>query len=57
MRRQTRNFMLGKTGIGSNYPVSVQSMCNTLTSDAAQTLKQINELLEKEMSPFMNNDN
>ena len=44
MRRQTRNFMLGKTGIGSNYPVSVQSMCNTLTSDAAQTLKQINEL-------------
>ena len=44
MRRTTRNFMLGKTGIGSQYPVTVQSMCNTPTSDADKTLKQINEL-------------
>ena len=46
MRRKTRNFMLGKVGIGSTYPVSIQSMCNTATSDAAKTLAQINEVAQ-----------
>ena len=44
MRRKTRNFLLGKVGIGSAYPVSIQSMCNTPTRDADATLAQINEL-------------
>ena len=46
MRRKTRNFMLGKVGIGSNHPVTIQSMCNTATSDAAKTLAQINEVAQ-----------
>ncbi|MBQ9088021.1 MAG: flavodoxin-dependent (E)-4-hydroxy-3-methylbut-2-enyl-diphosphate synthase [Lentisphaeria bacterium] len=44
MRRKTRNFMLGNVGIGSNYPVSIQSMCNTATSDAVATLAQLRQL-------------
>lgn len=46
MRRKTRNFMLGKVGIGSNHPVTIQSMCNTATSDAAKTLAQINKVAQ-----------
>ncbi|NDA84067.1 MAG: 4-hydroxy-3-methylbut-2-en-1-yl diphosphate synthase, partial [Actinobacteria bacterium] len=30
-RRKTKQLMVGKVGVGSNYPVSVQSMCTTLT--------------------------
>ncbi len=46
MRRNTRNFLLGNTGVGSNHPVTIQSMCNTATSDAAKTLAQINEVAQ-----------
>ncbi|MBR7120777.1 MAG: flavodoxin-dependent (E)-4-hydroxy-3-methylbut-2-enyl-diphosphate synthase [Lentisphaeria bacterium] len=45
MRRQTRNFLLGKVGIGSDYPVTVQSMCNTRTADIEQSLAQIDRLV------------
>lgn len=41
MRRATRNFYLGSVGIGSEHPVSVQSMCNTRTADVPATLAQI----------------
>ena len=44
MRRPTRNFFLGKVGVGSNHPVSIQSMCNTRTADIESTLKQIDEI-------------
>ena len=44
MRRKTRNFTLGKVGIGSDFPITIQSMCNTPTSDGAATLAQISEL-------------
>ena len=44
MRRSTRNFLLGNTGIGSNYPVTIQSMCNTRTADIDATLAQITSL-------------
>ena len=44
MRRKTRNFSLGKVGIGSDFPITIQSMCNTPTSDGRATLAQINEL-------------
>ncbi|MFZ5943669.1 MAG: flavodoxin-dependent (E)-4-hydroxy-3-methylbut-2-enyl-diphosphate synthase [Bacillota bacterium] len=44
VRRKTVNFMLGSIGIGSDYPVSVQSMTNTDTRNSQGTIKQINEL-------------
>ncbi len=43
-RRKTRNVKVGKIGIGSAYPVSVQSMTNTDTADLNATIAQIREL-------------
>ena len=43
-RRQTRQIKVGKVGVGSESPVSVQSMTTTLTSDVNSTLQQIAEL-------------
>src|SRR5215510_4915963 len=43
-RRQTRQIRVGKVGVGSDYPVSVQSMTTTLTADVNTTLQQIAEL-------------
>ena len=43
-RRKTKQLMVGKVGVGSDSPVSVQSMCTTLTSDVNATLQQIAEL-------------
>ena len=33
-RRPTRQLMVGNVGVGSDFPVSVQSMTTTLTADA-----------------------
>lgn len=46
VRRETRNVMVGNVGIGSAYPISIQSMTNTDTRDVASTLKQIRQLHE-----------
>ncbi|GAB2651674.1 flavodoxin-dependent (E)-4-hydroxy-3-methylbut-2-enyl-diphosphate synthase [Prescottella soli] len=43
-RRKTRQLMVGGVGVGSDYPVSVQSMCTTKTHDVNATLQQIAEL-------------
>ena len=43
-RRKTRQIQVGKVGVGSDSPVSVQSMTTTLTSDVNATLQQIAEL-------------
>ena len=43
-RRKTRQIRVGKIGVGSDSPVSVQSMTTTLTSDVNSTLQQIAEL-------------
>ena len=43
-RRKTRQIQVGKVGVGSESPVSVQSMTTTLTSDINATLQQIAEL-------------
>ncbi|MGH3844873.1 MAG: flavodoxin-dependent (E)-4-hydroxy-3-methylbut-2-enyl-diphosphate synthase, partial [Pseudonocardiaceae bacterium] len=43
-RRKTRQLLLGSLGVGSEHPVSVQSMTTTLTSDINATLQQIAEL-------------
>lgn len=44
MRRQTRTLHIGKLQVGGAAPVSVQSMTNTDTRDAAATVAQIREL-------------
>ncbi len=43
-RRQTRQIQVGAVGVGSEHPISVQSMTTTLTSDVNSTLQQIAEL-------------
>jgi len=43
-RRPTSQFMLGNVGVGSEHPVSVQSMTTTKTRDTEKTLEQIYEI-------------
>ncbi|KAB1949951.1 flavodoxin-dependent (E)-4-hydroxy-3-methylbut-2-enyl-diphosphate synthase [Brevibacterium linens] len=43
-RRKTRQINVGKVGVGSESPVSVQSMTTTQTTDINGTLQQIAEL-------------
>ena len=43
-RRKTRQIQVGKVKIGGDAPISIQSMTNTRTDDAAATLRQIGEL-------------
>ncbi|MDK7749803.1 flavodoxin-dependent (E)-4-hydroxy-3-methylbut-2-enyl-diphosphate synthase [Brevibacterium sp. UMB10442] len=43
-RRKTRQIKVGSVGVGSDYPVSVQSMTTTKTTDINGTLQQIAEL-------------
>ncbi|MBW0010293.1 MAG: flavodoxin-dependent (E)-4-hydroxy-3-methylbut-2-enyl-diphosphate synthase, partial [Pseudonocardiales bacterium] len=43
-RRKTRQLRVGTVGVGSEHPVSVQSMTTTLTADVDATLQQIAEL-------------
>jgi (E)-4-hydroxy-3-methylbut-2-enyl-diphosphate synthase len=44
LRRPTRQLKVGKVGVGSDYPISVQSMTATVTADVDATLQQIAEL-------------
>lgn len=46
MRRKTRRVLCGGVPIGGGAPVTIQSMTNTDTRDAAATLRQIRELEE-----------
>jgi len=43
-RRKTRQIHVGSVGVGSDYPVSVQSMTTTPTTNINATLQQIAEL-------------
>lgn len=45
-RRKTTQFQIGTVGVGSQYPVSIQSMTNTDTRDAQATMGQIRQLAE-----------
>ena len=45
-RRKTKEINVGDVKIGGDNPISVQSMTNTLTTDAEATIKQINDLDE-----------
>ena len=41
---KTKVVSVGSVKIGGNNPISVQSMCNTKTSDIKATIRQIHEL-------------
>ncbi|WP_342319952.1 flavodoxin-dependent (E)-4-hydroxy-3-methylbut-2-enyl-diphosphate synthase [Corynebacterium mayonis] len=43
-RRKTRQLMVGSVGVGSDHPISVQSMTTTKTHDINATLQQIAQL-------------
>ncbi|MGP1397416.1 MAG: flavodoxin-dependent (E)-4-hydroxy-3-methylbut-2-enyl-diphosphate synthase [Inquilinaceae bacterium] len=43
-RRRSRQIHVGKVPVGGDAPITVQSMTNTLTSDAAATIAQIRAL-------------
>ena len=43
-RRQTSQLYVGNVGVGSDFPISVQSMTTTKTRDTDKTLGQIYEL-------------
>ena len=45
-RRKSRQIMVGNVPVGGDAPVSVQTMTNTLTSDAAATIAQIHRCEE-----------
>ncbi|MBS0490982.1 MULTISPECIES: flavodoxin-dependent (E)-4-hydroxy-3-methylbut-2-enyl-diphosphate synthase [unclassified Phenylobacterium] len=45
-RRISRKIRVGKVEVGGDAPITVQSMTNTLTADAAATLEQIRQLEE-----------
>ena len=43
-RRKTRQIQVGAVGVGSDHPISIQSMTTTPTTDINATLQQIAEL-------------
>ncbi|THD63693.1 flavodoxin-dependent (E)-4-hydroxy-3-methylbut-2-enyl-diphosphate synthase [Phenylobacterium sp.] len=45
-RRKSRKIRVGSVEVGGDAPISVQSMTNTLTADAAATIGQIRQLEE-----------
>src|SRR5580704_13737573 len=46
VRRKSRKIRVGRLEVGGDAPISVQSMTNTVTSDAAATIAQIRALEE-----------
>src|SRR5499427_10249227 len=46
VRRKSRKIRVGSVEVGGDAPITVQSMTNTLTSDAAATIDQIRALEE-----------
>ncbi|HEX2581952.1 MAG TPA: flavodoxin-dependent (E)-4-hydroxy-3-methylbut-2-enyl-diphosphate synthase [Dongiaceae bacterium] len=44
LRRKSRQIRVGSVLVGGDAPIAVQSMTNTLTSDAAATIEQIRQL-------------
>ncbi len=45
-RRKSRKIRVGKVEVGGDAPITVQSMTNTVTADAAATIDQIRRLEE-----------
>ena len=47
IRVKTKEVSVGNVKIGNKNPITVQSMTNTITSDANSTIKQINEIAKE----------
>jgi len=45
-RRKSRTIRVGAVEVGGDAPITVQSMTNTLTADAAATIEQVRQLEE-----------
>lgn len=45
-RRKSRQIHVGRVAVGGDAPISVQTMTNTLTSDAKATIEQIRQIEE-----------
>jgi len=45
-RRKSRKIRVGSVEVGGDAPITVQSMTNTLTADAAATIEQVRQLEE-----------
>ena len=45
-RRRSRQIMVGAVPVGGDAPISVQTMTNTITSDAAATIEQVQRCAE-----------
>ncbi len=45
-RRKSRQIMVGNVPVGGDAPIAVQTMTNTLTSDAKATIEQVNACAE-----------
>ena len=45
-QKKTKVNSVGKVKIGGDFPIAVQSMTNTLTTDIKGTINQINQLYE-----------
>ena len=43
-RRKSRKIRVGSVEVGGDAPITVQSMTNTLTADAAATIRQVRQL-------------
>ena len=43
-RRKSRQVRVGAVLVGGDAPITVQSMTNTLTTDAAATIRQVRDL-------------
>src|SRR4029434_7727749 len=43
-RRKSRQIRVGSVLVGGDAPITVQTMTNTLTADAAATIRQIQEI-------------
>ena len=41
-RRKSRRVMVGSVAVGGDAPITVQTMTNTLTTDIAGTVDQVN---------------
>ena len=46
LRRKSRQLMVGAVPVGGEAPITVQTMTNTLTADAAATIEQIRQAAE-----------
>src|SRR5213592_127547 len=52
-RRTSRRIMVGGVAVGGDSPISVQSMTNTLTADAAATIEQVRQIAAASAVPIV----